>query len=62
MINNPKLGECKLGDLDFLRVYKFRLLSHEVLLSYMHLEDKIMLILLKLGAHENFYRDIKTND
>ena len=59
LINNPDLGERKKGDLDFLRVHKFKLLNQEVLLGYMYEEDEIILTLLKLGAHENFYRDIK---
>ncbi|WP_298626529.1 type II toxin-antitoxin system RelE/ParE family toxin [uncultured Legionella sp.] len=59
LINNPDLGERKKGDLDFLRVHKFKLLNQDVLLGYMYDEDEIILTLLKLGAHENFYRDIK---
>jgi mRNA-degrading endonuclease RelE of RelBE toxin-antitoxin system len=59
LINNPDLGERKKGDLDFLRVHKFKLLNQEVLLGYMYEEDEMILTLLKLGSHENFYRDIK---
>ncbi len=58
---NPELGEQKKGDLDFLRVHKFKLSHQEVLLGYMYEEDEIILTLLKLGVHENFYRDIKSN-
>ena len=61
LVNDPELGECKKGDLDFLRVHKFKMLNQEVLLGYMYEEDKIILTLLKLGTHENFYRDIKNN-
>ena len=59
LVNNPDLGERKKGDLDFLRVHKFKLLNQEVLLGYIYEEDEIILTLLKLGTHENFYRDIK---
>jgi mRNA-degrading endonuclease RelE of RelBE toxin-antitoxin system len=59
LANNPELGDRKKGDLDFLRVHKFKLSNQEILLGYMYEEDKIILTLLKLGAHENFYRDIK---
>jgi mRNA-degrading endonuclease RelE of RelBE toxin-antitoxin system len=59
LVNNPEIGERKKGDLDFLRVHKFKLSNQEVLLGYMYEEDKIVLTLLKLSAHENFYRDIK---
>lgn len=56
---NPFLGERKNGDLDFLRVHKFKLSNQEVLLGYMYEEEQLILTLLKFGAHENFYRDIK---
>ena len=59
LINNPDIGERKKGDLDFLRVHKFKLLNYEFLLGYMYEEDEIILTLLKLATHENFYRDIK---
>lgn len=59
LVDNPTLGERKKGNLDFLRVHKFKLSNQEVLLGYMYEEDEIILTLLKLGAHENFYRDIK---
>lgn len=61
LLVNPNLGERKKGDLDFLRVHKFKLLNQEVLLGYMYEEEKIILTLLKLGSHENFYRDIKNS-
>lgn len=56
---NPTLGERKKGDLAFLRVRKFKMHRQEVLLGYMYEEDQLVLTLLKFGAHENFYRDIK---
>jgi len=62
LINNPDLGERKKGDLDFLRVHKFKLLNQEVLLGYMYEENEIRLTLLKLVTHENFYRDIKNTN
>lgn len=61
LVNNPHLGSRKKGDLDFLRVHKFKLSNQEMLLGYMYEEDEIILTLLKLGAHENFYRDIKNS-
>jgi len=59
LLEDPLLGELKKGDLDFLRVHKFKLSNQEVLLGYMYQEDELILTLLKFGAHENFYRDIK---
>ena len=61
LLNNPNLGERKKGDLGFLRVHKFKLSNQEFLLGYMYEEDEIILTLLKLGTHENFYRTIKSN-
>ncbi len=59
LIDNPELGERKRGDLDFLRVHKFKWSNQEILLGYMYEEGELILTLLKLGPHENFYRDIK---
>jgi mRNA-degrading endonuclease RelE of RelBE toxin-antitoxin system len=59
LINNPLLGIQKKGDLDFLRVHKFNILNQQYLLGYTYDEDGLVLTLLKLGTHENFYRDIK---
>lgn len=61
LANNPEIGERKKGDLDFLRVHKFKLLNQDVLLGYMYEADHVVLTLLKLGAHENFYRDLKNS-
>ena len=59
LMKEPTIGELKKGDLDFLRVHKFKFSNQEVLLGYMYEDDKLILTLLKLGVHENFYRDIK---
>ena len=62
LAQNPLMGEQKKDGLDFLRVHKFKLSNQEVLLGYMLEEDELILTLLKFGAHENFYRDIKKTD
>lgn len=59
LMKDPVLGERKKGDLDFLWVHKFKFSNQEFLLGYMYEENELILTLLKLGAHENFYRDIK---
>lgn len=59
LIKDPTIGERKKGELDFLRVHKFKFSNQEVLLGYMYEDDRLILTLLKLGVHENFYRDIK---
>ncbi len=59
LMEDPELGALKKGDLDFLRVHKFKYSNQEFLLGYMFEEDELIITLLKLGNHENFYRDIK---
>jgi mRNA-degrading endonuclease RelE of RelBE toxin-antitoxin system len=60
--NDPMLGKEKRGDLAGAFVYKFKLNKQEVLLSYCLLPNKENpgeIVLLSLGSHENFYRDLK---
>ena len=59
IIANPAVGEMKAGDLAGVQVYKFKINRQEVLLAYEHHAEAITLYLLKLGSHENFYRDLK---
>lgn len=59
IINNPFIGEAKKGDLANIRVFKFKMLNQLTLLAYEYNDDKVTLILLALGSHENFYRDLK---
>ena len=55
----PTLGEKKKWDLANLRVYKFKSKHQLYLLGY-SLDDGLRLLYLEaVGAHENFYRDIK---
>jgi len=57
--HNPEIGECKIGDLATLRVFKFRSNGQLYLLGYT-LDETIYLIYLEsVGSHENFYRDLK---
>jgi mRNA-degrading endonuclease RelE of RelBE toxin-antitoxin system len=58
IINQPEIGETKLGDLAGVQVYKFRMESLLCLLAYRVL-DESTLKLLMVGPHENFYRDLK---
>jgi len=62
IVADPSIGEMKLGDLAGVRVYKFKINRQEVLLAYEHHAEQITLYLLKLGSHENFYRDLKRAD
>nr|WP_321469257.1 type II toxin-antitoxin system RelE/ParE family toxin [uncultured Desulfobulbus sp.] len=60
LIDDPLLGEQKKGDLSFLRVYKFKMNKQLTLLGYSHQDETVTLVLMALGSHENFYRDIKS--
>jgi len=55
---DPELGDEKLGDLDGIYVYKFKLVDKQWLLAYRVISSKKMKLLL-LGPHENFYRELK---
>lgn len=56
---NPAIGELKKGDLSGVQVYKFKMVKQLTILAYEFYEDRITLILLALGTHENFSRDLK---
>ncbi|MCZ8260068.1 MAG: type II toxin-antitoxin system RelE/ParE family toxin [Beijerinckiaceae bacterium] len=57
LMNNPLLGEEKMGDLAGVRVHKFDCVNQVYLLAYLH--DETSRTWLALGPHENFYRDLK---
>ena len=59
LIENPTLGDQKKGDLAFLRVYKFKMNKQLTLLGYSFDDGKLVLELMALGSHENFYRNRK---
>jgi hypothetical protein len=48
-----------LSDLAFLRVYKFKMVKQLTLLGYSYEDGTVILELIALGSHENFYRDVK---
>ncbi|BBU26730.1 hypothetical protein BTHE68_04640 [Burkholderia sp. THE68] len=53
----PDVGVAKKGDLAGVFVHKFKLNKRETLLSYEFSASTI--VLLSIGSHENFYRDLK---
>ncbi len=57
IIRQPELGEEKRGDLANVFIYKFKIHQQEMLLAYEWNEKER--ILLMLGVHENFHRDLK---
>lgn len=59
IISEPTIGVQKKGDLSYLWVHKFKVDAQEMLLGYSWVENRLELYLLSLGAHENFYQDMK---
>ncbi|MDR2543807.1 MAG: type II toxin-antitoxin system RelE/ParE family toxin [Treponema sp.] len=59
LIKNPGSGELKKGDLNGIRVFKFKMVQQLTLLAYRYVESEKSIVLLALGTHENFYRDLK---
>jgi len=59
IVANPLLAVQKHGDLDYLRVYKFKMLKQQALLAYSYDDGKLIIKLLAIETHENFYRDLK---
>ena len=59
ILADPMSGELKLGDLTWLRVFKFRMVNQLTLLGY-EIRDSDTIVLHAVGSHENFYRDLKT--
>lgn len=57
VVADPKLGEEKKGDLAGVYVYKFDCVNQLFLLAYRW--DKTKRVLLAIGPHENFYRELK---
>ena len=59
VLEAPLAGEKKRGDLAYLRVYKFSMCNQLTLLGYSYEAGELVLQLIALGSHENFYRDVK---
>ena len=57
IIQDPTIGQAKKGDLAGVFVYKFKSNAQLVLMAYEYDAETRMLLLL--GSHENFYRDLK---
>lgn len=58
---NPLIGVQKKGDLADVFVFKFKMVHQLTLLAYTFENDKLILTLLAIGSHENFYRDLKSS-
>jgi hypothetical protein len=57
IVAKPEIGEAKKGDLAGVYVHKFPLNRQQMLLAYEWNPNTRVLLLL--GSHENFYRDLK---
>ena len=57
IVNNPETGEEKKGDLSHILVHKIKIEQHLTLLAYQF--DSETRILLMLGSHQNFYKNLK---
>ena len=56
ILENPKIGEGKKGDLQGVFVYKFKIKTQQYLLAYRIKKNTLELIII--GPHENYYRDL----
>ena len=57
IVRDPTIGEVKKGDLAGVFVHKFKCNAQLTLLAYEF--DPGTRLLLLLGSHENFYRNLK---
>ena len=57
IVRDPTIGEAKKGDLAGVFVHKFKCNRQLTLLAYEY--DPGTRMLLLLGSHENFYRDLR---
>ena len=57
IVRDPTIGEAKKGDLSGVYVYKFDCVKQRFLLAYEY--DPASRLLLLVGTHENFYRNLK---
>ena len=57
IIENPDIGDIKVGDLQGIQVYRFKSMNNQILLAYEVYRHTLHLY--TFGSHENFYRDLK---
>ena len=57
IVRDPVIGEAKKGDLSGVYVHKFDCVNQLFLLAYEY--DLTTRVLLLVGTHENFYRNLK---
>lgn len=57
IIDDPEIGERKKGDLSHLWVHKFKMEGHQVLLGYSWNQYGLVITLMNIAPHENFYQE-----
>ena len=57
IVSDPTLGKAKKGDLSGVYVHKFDCVNQLFLLAYEY--EPATRVLLLVGTHENFYRNLK---
>lgn len=60
VVENPLIGEMKMGALKGVRVLKFKLGPLQLLLAYEFDDRQNVVEILDVGPHENFYRDLES--
>ena len=56
ILSNPEIGDPKKGDLQGIRVYKYKIGNNLILLAY-EIEGST-LYLYSFGSHQNFYKEL----
>lgn len=59
VMKNPLIGQQKKGDINDIRVHKFKMVKQLTLIAYDYEDNRLILTLIMFGSHENFYRDFK---
>jgi hypothetical protein len=57
IVQQPDIGEAKVGDLAGFRVHKFTFNRQQYLMAYRHAGNTLTFYMV--GAHENFYDELK---
>ncbi len=59
IIEEPGIGEEKKGDLRGYKIHKFKMVNQLTLIAYTFDEGRLILTLIAVGSHQNFYDDLK---
>jgi len=59
VLSTPEIGEMKKGDLNGVRVYKFKMQKQLTLIAYEISSNEKEIVFPTFCSPENFYRDLK---